>query len=210
MPVTHVCSQGDCIASIAEQHGFFPPTIWNDPANQELKDLRGEDGYVLLPGDEVVVPDLTTKDESCATEQRHRFRRKGVPELLKLELVDTDGRPIGGAEYQLDLDGKVIEGTTDSAGKLEHYIPPGARLARLRVPDHELEMLIPLGHLDPVSEITGVQQRLNNLGYACPINGQEDPETAAAVSRFQADHDLEITGEANDATREKLKSEHGS
>jgi len=210
MPLTHVCTQGDCIASIAEAHGFFPPTVWNDPANQKLKDLRGEDGYVLLLGDEVVVPDLVTKEEACATEARHRFRRKGVPEKLTLELLDDADQPIADADYQLDIDGKLFEAKTDGKGMVEQFIPPGARHGRLRVPLHNLEIELPLGHLDPVTEIAGVQQRLNNLGYACPLSGNEDPETAAAVSRFQTDNDLEVTGEANDATRDTLKEKHGA
>ncbi len=210
MPVTHVCAQGDCIASIAEAHGFFPATIWDDAANSNLKDLRGEEGYVLFSGDEVVVPDLTPKDEACATEQRHRFRRKGVPEKLKIKLVDDDDKPLGGASYRLDIDGKLTEGKTDADGTLEQYIPPGARNARLRVPDQDLEIEVPLGHLDPIDEVRGVQQRLNNLGYSCGVTGEEDAETAAAISRFQSDHELEITGEANAATRDELKSAHGA
>jgi len=210
MPTTHVCTQGDCVASIAEAHGFFPPTIWDHASNRSLKERRGNDGYVLLPGDEIIVPDRESRDEDCATEAKHRFRRKGVPEKLHLKLVGDDGKPLASVEYQLDIEGKLLEGSTDAGGNIEHPIPPGARRARLRVPAQEIEMSIPLGNLDPVDEVIGVQQRLNNLGYACGLTGMEDPETAGAVSRFQADHDLNITGEANDQTRDKLKGEHGT
>ena len=85
MPVVLRVRPGDCIASIASERGFFPDTIWNDPANESLRTLR-KDPYVLQPDDEVVVPDLRPKQVVCATGKRHTFRRRGVqanPEMAR-------------------------------------------------------------------------------------------------------------------------------
>jgi hypothetical protein len=82
----HVVRSGECIESIATGHGFFWETIWNLPDNEALRTAR-EEPTILRPGDEVVIPDKRRKDESGATEQRHRFRRKGVPVVLRLRIL---------------------------------------------------------------------------------------------------------------------------
>ncbi len=62
-----------------------------------------------------------------------------------------------------------------------------------------------LRHLDPCSEVTGAQGRLHLLGYGVgSIDGELGARTQAALRAFQAEHDLEVTGELDDATQAKL------
>ena len=109
--------QGDCISSIAYRYGFFPDTIWNDPKNSELKQKR-QDPNVLAPGDLVYIPDKRIREVSGATEQRHRFRKKGVPEKLVVQFKNNDEARANEA-YVLDIDGQLTEGKTDGEGRVE-------------------------------------------------------------------------------------------
>ena len=65
-----------------------------------------------------------------------------------------------------------------------------------------------IGHLDPVDTDSGLQQRLSNLGY-WPTGEDSTAALPYCLRAFQEDHDLEITGEANRPTYDKLKEVHG-
>jgi len=84
--INYKVKQGDCLASIAEKHGFSWETLWNLPENNELR-RKHQEPTILLPGEIVRIPDLRNKQETGATEQRHQFRKKGTPALLRLQIM---------------------------------------------------------------------------------------------------------------------------
>jgi len=66
-----------------------------------------------------------------------------------------------------------------------------------------------LGTIDPISSISGIQSRLNNLGFDCgAVDGVLGPRTEAALRAFQQAHDLPPTGEADAATQDALFRRH--
>ena len=67
-----------------------------------------------------------------------------------------------------------------------------------------------MGRLDPIQEMTGAQQRLDNLGFHAEATGRLDAQTQAALSSFQSTHDLEASGEPDQNTLDKLAQVHGS
>lgn len=221
MPKRYRVRPGDCISSLACKHGLLPETIWNHPENRSLKKDR-EDGHILLPGDILFIPDKQTTDRSCPTERKHRFRRKAVPEKLRIRFLDQDGKPRSGTPYVLKLDSQsgrsfvFKEGVTDSNGILEESISPDASRGTVILQDREEEEYeVMLGHMDPLDEISGVQARLNNLGYDC---GEQDgvvgEKAREALQDFQREHELEVMDdssvEVNEETRAKLSEAHFS
>jgi Putative peptidoglycan binding domain len=185
MPKTHQIVEGDCVESVAELHGHFWETVWNDPANAELKQARG-DHTTLEPGDVL----------------------HGVPSRLRVRFVDTAGDPRV-ADFVVRVDGVVTEGALDD-GWIDLAISPRARRASIRLivsaDEHEEHELL-LGGLAPVDTITGVQARLHNLGhYVGPIDGEEGEALELAVLAFQADQGIEPSGLVTDETRAALRS----
>jgi len=201
--------QGDCISSIAHKNGHFWEKVWNHPSNGSLRATR-KDPNVLLPGDVVFVPDKEEKTESGATDTQHRFKKKGVPAKLRLRLCDDD-EPRANQAYTLEIDGKVFRGTTDGEGRIEQAIAPDSKKGKLTVGDAGDEYVLNLGHIDPVDEISGVQARLNNMGFDCgPADGRMGPRTRMALREFQKSEELDETGEIDDETRQRLSQEFGA
>ena len=63
--------------------------------------------------------------------------------------------------------------------------------------------------MDPISEVSGIKRRLANLGfYSGPMDGDMDEETQEALARFQTQQGLPATGQADEATRQKLLDRH--
>jgi hypothetical protein len=204
----YIVKQGDCISSIAFKYGFFPDTIWNDSKNSKLKQDR-KDPNVLKPGDELYIRDKEEKEESCASEERHSFKKKGVPEIFNIQFKIND-EPRANEAYVLDIDGELSEGQTDENGIAEIWIPPNAKKGKISFRDREDEYELDLGDLDPITEISGVQQRLQNMGfYKGDIDGKMSDELEQAIRIIQERHDLEPTGKLNEATRDMIQEEHG-
>jgi N-acetylmuramoyl-L-alanine amidase len=206
MAISHTVQPGDSITSLADEHGHFVDTIWNDAANAELK-RRRQDMDILMPGDVVVIPDRRLKEVTKADKQTHRFKRKGVPALFRMQVFDDDA-PRRQQHYRFVVDGRIIEGTTDAEGVVEQRVPPGAREGELIFPDG-VHLQVLFGHLDPPGELAGIQQRLNNLGFnAGTEDGGTSPATASALSAFQERVGLPVTGRADQATKDKLVALH--
>ncbi len=236
----YVVKPGDCIESIAIKAGLFWETIWTDQRNRELRQVR-KDPNILLPGDRVSFDPVRPKHASGTTNSRHRFRRRGIPSLLWLQILDlanyqdaNDAPAIGsetaeanpnsetpsaavddppqGIPYNLEVDGKWFSGETDPEGNIHQAIPPNARSGRLILAPgtpFEMEYELDLGHLDPLTDLSGVRGRLANLGWS--VEEAEDEENlASALAAFQESCGLEPTGNLDDETRSRLQETHGS
>jgi len=214
MAESYEVKEGDTLPSIAVDKGYRSwETIWLHGSNAELRKQRENPG-VLNPGDKLTLPDKEPKDFSCETNQKHTFRVKGIAAYLELMLEDEAGKAFANAAYKVEIEGAAaIEGSTDEDGYFKAAIPPKAKKAKLTVTPassdkrEPMEWTLKLGHMDPVSENTGVQAILNNLGYdaGAENDGTIDEQFKAALMAFQSDNDLEPTGEIDDDTRSLLE-----
>ncbi|MEQ9458238.1 MAG: peptidoglycan-binding domain-containing protein [Alphaproteobacteria bacterium] len=212
----YVIKAGDSIDSIAETHGHFHETLWNLPDNSELKQVR-ENRNILLPGDRVTIPDLRPKTETRETDLIHSFKRKGVPAEIRFNVRDDEGVPFEDCDYVLRVGRREYRGKTGPDGSVFHYVSPSARTGELTVQLNRsgypptAVWTVDVGLLLPVETVEGVQARLTNLNYDCgAVDGDLGAKTRDAISAFQEDSGLPITGEADDQTRSALEEAHGS
>lgn len=209
MAEKHTVKEGECLATIAKKYGFKRwQTIYEAAENEELCKKRPNPN-VLYPGDEIFIPDKEQKEESGATEEKHRFKLKTSKWIFRVEMKDEEMNPLEDYPYELFINDDLFkEGKTKAGGLIEFPMPLEARSGKLVFMGQET--VLKFGVLDPVSRIKGIQQRLNNLGFnPGPIDGIIGPRTRQAIRRFQqSQKDLKHTGRINDDTRKRLLQVH--
>lgn len=205
----HTVSEGDCLSSIADAHGFFWETLWNAPENAELRE-RCKDPNTLSVGDRVFVPEKRMKSFMRATGAKHTFKVKGVPVKFRVALAWGD-EARANEPYRMVIDGETYEGVTTGEGVVEVNIKPGARRGTLIVGEGErqTEYDLRLGALPSVETVMGALERLQNMGFydGEPTETLSD-EAHAALSAFQQSQGIDVTGELDAATRSKLRELH--
>jgi N-acetylmuramoyl-L-alanine amidase len=219
--------QGEYVSSIALDYGFLDwHTVYDHPNNAELRRKRASPD-ILLPGDQVFIPDKEEKHESCSTEQRHEFQIKLPMTWLNIILKDAEGRAIANQPYTLTIAGRTLnkrrtlKKTTDGTGLVQQQIPVGVTRGRLTLDNVGLSWDLRIGHLDPIHDqgsdkaiISGVQARLNNLGFLCgDVDGILGPKTRSAIFLFQGMRMgidwSKATGVPDEDTRNALLAAHG-
>jgi hypothetical protein len=202
--IEHEVVQGECFHSIATDYGFFWESLWNHPANAELRRLR-KDPSVVNPGDVVRIPEKSIRWDDGPTETRHRFRRKGQPARVRIQVRRND-EPRANEPYSIEIDGRLEQGTLDANGMLDVPIVPNAQRAVLRVGEGDNQEVFPLvlGHVDTIDTERGARERLRCLGF----DGDE-PDFAELLKSYQRHRDLEPTGQLDQATKDRLTQDFG-
>lgn len=206
----HPVRQGEDVESIAFEKQLPWREIWDDPKNAEVKRVR-KDWNILLPGDRLEVREKREKEEPGATEQLHPFRLEGRPQEINIIVKEGD-IPRADEPYVLTIDRRNYEGKTDSKGRVHETIMPNASIGHLLIGEemHYASFPLDLGYLDPITEISGVQGRLLNLGfYDREPDGVMSKGLTAAIRAYQEWLGEEPTGKLDQATRDALLRDHG-
>ncbi len=208
----HDVQQGETVMRLARKNALKDwKAILDHSQNAELKKKRPDPG-ILLPGDRVFIPNRELREHPAAVDARHKFTKKAPDAYLRVVVKDDAGKAHGGKKYELTVAGKTTEGKLGGDGLLEQAVPSTATSGELKVwtegegaePD---VWILELGHMDPLDEASGVQARLENLGFDCGgVSGTVNDATRVAIRSFQWLTGLEMTGEIDDALKEKLTS----
>ncbi len=184
----HTVEQGDTIASIASAYKVALRSVLYAAENEEL--LRTRTPEQLFEGDIVFIPDDPPEPVMLTTDRVHTFIVRPATVQLKVRFLSGGApRALEPCSIQVD-DADPIEMKLDRDGWLRIEAPPTAtRLVVTFFPgtSYAEEATLRLGHLDPVTETRGIQQRLNNLGFDCGAeDGDAAERTQAALRAFQA------------------------
>src|ERR1017187_1044761 len=215
----HVVRQGEMAAQIAWKYGFSDVgTVWHHPDNRALVKARPNPD-VLRPKDKVSIPPHKAAVFKLAADQETKITAKRPTQRLHLTIeLDVD-EPAANARYELTFrDGRKIhrrKGTTGGDGLLDEKLPLTATELRLSLWPKDskgktdcLILDLGMGHLDPVEDLSGVQARLENLGFHCgDEEGELGPRTQAALKRFRAQHKIDEEELLGPATLKQLEKE---
>ena len=162
---THIVKQDEHISGITADYGFSDfHLIWDDAKNAKLKERR--DPHVLLPGDEIFIPQKILKNEDGATTKIHTFQVNDVPLFLRLRILDINETAVKSAPYKLklDIEDPARAGSTDGDGILTEKISPRVVDAALTVTEtippvkkggspetEDLKFDVKVGHLNPIT-----------------------------------------------------------
>jgi len=215
MATAHTVALGDCIGSLARQHGFGDHAkIYDDGANAKLKADRPNPN-VLAEGDVVQIPDLAPKEVAAAADGEHRFTARLPAAKFVLVVQDDAGTALPNLKYKLTVGAAVFEGKTAGDGRIEHPIAPDASAGTLELWTKEgagidgMSLALELGSLEHESKDRACQARLLNLGFDCGgTGGTVDAATHGALRGFQKLAKLPTNGQLNAATRTELRKRH--
>lgn len=213
MSKTYIVEPGDYAASIAKAHDFFNvDDLWNHPDNAALAQQR--DPNLLMPGDEIVIPDLEPVAFQAASGQSHKFIVPRTKLELRLQVASAYFGALKDWNYTVVAGTVESSGTLDGEGKVTAKLPFGVKNGRLELqaPDASATIAwsLEIGSMQPHDEEAGALLRLQNLGYLRPTRQDlEAFERRAAIEEFQCDHDLTVDGELSSATIDKLREVHG-
>lgn len=212
-PAPYVVRQGDYLQKLAFAHGFDENEAWNDPKNAALKDKR-QDPNLLLPGDIIHFPRSTREGKPIAKGTTNTYKAKVPTTKVHFTFEDAKG-PLAGEAYVIEGLGAPVEGTADGTGKVEIEAPVHVREVRVTFAKRGLIFPVSIGDLDPIEELSGLRQRLQQLGYLQPAPDALSEEAAAhrdqeAIAAFQRDKGLPATGTIDEPTRSAIDAAHGT
>jgi len=208
MPL-HVVKPGECLSGIAHQYGFGDwQAIYSHEKNEELRSKRPNPN-LLFPGDVVFIPERQGLSAQVATGRSHRFVIKRLKPKLIVSLR-SKGEPLANRTCEVVVDRRVETLTTDGDGRLEIPLHPATPSVRLHIEGHDEEIVLKVGHLDPISEVSGLQGRLLALGFLRQTpDGKIGPATRRALRDFQSASGLQSSGEPDASTQHALEDAYG-
>jgi type VI secretion system secreted protein VgrG len=136
---------------------------------------------------------------------------------ITMHLHDDDLKAFANKRYRLVAGGLTFDGTTDAKGRLSEKVPAEVTAGQVTVwigeyptgPTVRWPIELRDDTIPAPNTVEGALLRLRHLGYYHgEVAGQLTSEARAAIRCFQADHELEATGELDQATAGKLKDVH--
>jgi N-acetylmuramoyl-L-alanine amidase len=199
------------MGGIAAAYGHHSwKTIWEHSRNRNLRKRR--DPNLLVEGDRIYVPKPVPKTDEADSDSKHRFRVQVDKDKLVLRFVEIDVylQLFGPIEYRIKVGGHEKSGELGKEGEqIEVPLPVSLEKASLWIKEFEYELDI--GGMDPIRRLSGMQARINNLGWdAGPADNDLGPLTKRGTRDFQGFYKIGVDGKIGSETRGKMEEVYGS
>jgi hypothetical protein len=215
----HKVAQGETLSSIAKCYGFSSiDIIYDHSDNSNFKALRPNPD-IIHAGDEIFIPEITLAKLKVALNKKVTFVLKQPKEILSLLINFEEDEDTQGADKDaiLIVDDVEYPSKSDSSGLVKWKLPKTSirtGIVKLYLEPDQSEAThafeVKLGELNPVSENTGIQARLNGLGFHCGnIDSKIKDKSEEAIRKFQKVNDLVIDGIAGTNTQQALENKYG-
>jgi hypothetical protein len=173
----YVIRQGDYLAKLAHKFGFDADAVWAHAKNAALREAR-TDPNILAPTDILYIPEPgPTKWWALKTGTTNTFVSDCPTKTITIQFLDHHLASRSCIIAELDhLTGLA----TDGNGRLKFEVPVRLMVATVTLSDLEegVTCVCRIGHIDPLNSLSGIWQRLQNLGHVHP---DLDPSDLAAV-----------------------------
>jgi hypothetical protein len=213
----YVVQQGETVASIVLPLGGDPDAVWNAPENGTLRETRS-DPAVLCPLDVLYIPDDPPAAHTVQAGSMNSFTSPVATETVTLVLCAD--QPLKNTSYVIKGLGDDKPGTTKDDGSLEVDVPVNVDTFVLELTDQAVAHQVLVRHLDPITQDSGVQQRLSNRGHGSPVwellgpftteGGDPDVDPTFTIRMFQIQNGTQPTGQLDAASLEALGQAHGT
>jgi hypothetical protein len=197
----YVIKQGDHLALLAHKFGFDADAVWNDPANDDLRNAE-RDPELLAAGDVLYIPNQVDKKPvtfDLSTGSTNTFQSSEPTMDLQIKFADPQ---FASKAYTVQELPDLSSQSTGEDGTLKVTIPVTMPSFTVVFTEDGTTVVCKVAQVDPVRTMTGVIQRLQNLGYLDPRTAADafDPDTiSGALDAFCAAHPSDDSGPPDDS-----------
>ncbi|MDX2148495.1 MAG: LysM domain-containing protein [Planctomycetota bacterium] len=142
MAKVHTVAEGETLLDICKKYGFNNwRTIYDLPENAAINHEKTPELRLSRPnpnqlkaGDKVTIPDRIAAQFDRRTDETHVFLRRTLPQDIPMFLCircERDGTPYANTPYKLDVEGTMIQATTDDNGEVRQKVKSTAKKAKL-------------------------------------------------------------------------------
>jgi N-acetylmuramoyl-L-alanine amidase len=185
----YVIRQGDFLLSLAHQFGFDADTVWNDPKNAQLRQLRPNPN-TLYPTDVLYIPEPNAPVmQSLTTGTTNNFVSSPPTTTLSVTFVGNDPTAYASKAYTIQELDQLTGLVTDGNGVAKFDAPVTLETATLVFTETGESYALSIGGMDPINTLSGIFLRLQNLGYigaAVPFDASNVDLVRAALRALNA------------------------
>jgi hypothetical protein len=163
----YVIRQNDYLLKMAHKFDFDADTVWNDPRNAALRQLRANPN-ILWPTDILYIPDQLDKQPMThvlTPGTTNVFVSDPPTATVSVRFVGDDESTYASKAYTVQELDHLTGLATDEEGVATFPVPVTLGAATVVFAESSESYTLSLGALDPINTLSGLFQRLRNLGY---------------------------------------------